>query len=78
MDKPKSEYERFQQQQFGELERLNAMRKKRERRERMVEWLKDDKNLDLLLKICRDAGRTFSNREYARKVLPDYSFRFRD
>ena len=71
------DYERFAQRQHEELERLEALREKRERRERIAEWLKDDKNLDLLLKICRDKGLTFRDREYAREVLPGYTFRIK-
>lgn len=56
---------------------MEALREKRERRERMAEWLKDDKNLDLLLEICRDNGLTFRNREYAREVLPGWTFRIK-
>lgn len=71
------DYERFAQRQHEELERLEALREKRERRERIAEWLKDDKNLDLLLEICRANGLTFGSREYAREVLPDYTFRIK-
>ena len=56
---------------------MEALREKRERRERIAEWLKDDKNLDLLLEICRANGLTFGSREYAREVLPDYTFRIK-